>query len=79
LPEGQQAGGGTKNAKQNAVAIPEENVTVRVARAGDYLELPAIEGVKRVRYRDLIGRTVWVVEGGINIASRSTVSPTRSY
>ena len=54
-------------------------MTFRIARDGDYLELPAIKGVKRVRYRDLIGRTGWVVEGGINIAYRSTRSTMAIY
>src|SRR5262249_21908009 len=77
-PEGQQAGGGPRNAQHNAVAIPDENVTVRVACRGNHLELSAIKGVDRVRHRDVISRAVWVVEGGINIAYRSTASPMRS-
>jgi hypothetical protein len=78
LPEGQQAGGGTRNAQHNAIAIPDENVTVRVACRGDQLELPAIKGVKRIRHRDVTGCTVWVVEAGINIAYRLIAFPMRS-
>ena len=70
LPEGQQARRAAGKAQHNAVAIADEDVTVRVACGGDDLELPAIKGVKGVRHRYLVGRTVWVVEGGINVGYR---------
>jgi hypothetical protein len=49
-------------------------VAVWIAGGGDKLKLPAKEGVGRISHFEAIAGSIRVVEGGINIGYRSTVS-----
>ena len=54
-------------------------MAIWMAGSGDKLELPAIEGVGRIGHFEAIVGAIRVVEGGINIGYRSTVSRTERY
>jgi hypothetical protein len=74
----QKIGSSPWQAQHDAVAVANEDVAIGIARRGDNFKLATIERVGRINHFKAI-RTIRVVEGGINIGYRSTVSRMASY
>jgi hypothetical protein len=67
--QAQKISGGTRQSQHDAVAIEDENMTVRAVRRGDNFKLPTIERMGGIGYLDrwaVIADTFRVVERGVN-------------
>src|SRR5262249_4437453 len=74
----QEIGCSTRQAEYDAGTVANEDVAVWIARRGDDFKLAAIQRMGRIGHFKATAN-IWVVEGGINIAYRSTPSITNGW